>query len=298
MRRVAAFQPPQTAQSLLQTLEASDDWTLERPKILRPLGGGLTNTSYLIEVAGRPFVLRLAAKTSQQWGLDRQTELEVQQRAHHAGLAPEIIFSDLDTGIQVTEYIDGRHLQTSDIQQPAQRHRLIELLLGIQSLSPPRQGISPETWVTRYRTHLAVKTNSDVSTPLAGIHEKMVRLMDAQVPADWVLGHADFITENLIVTSCGAWVAIDWEFAGPRHPLFDLATLIEQQTVNDDLSHGLLTEFTAEKPLSGDAPEQLAQQRILIRYLNLLWHAVRGAEQRWILAQANKLEKGLSILKP
>ncbi len=268
-------------------------WRYGEPKILHRLNGAKTNEVYLIELDGERQVLRLEGLNSTLLGINRPLELHIQQLASAAGLAPKVIFSDVERGIMLTEYIDGRGWSHNDILCSNTSHQLTQLVADIQVLPAVESATGPFYWVTQYRQGLQNRGAEDdarLLEVLALFHEEIEPVLRKEGSERQWMGHSDLVAENLIFDLKGNLFALDWEYAGLRHPLFDLATVVENHDLTECASAALLTQFceTSGEYVTHEF-EQLHSQRLLVKYLNVLWQAMQGADNHWLLSEAKKL---------
>src|SRR5262249_37939767 len=73
------------------------------PYALEPLGGGLTNHNFKIEVGGETFVLRLGGKDTELLGIDRNAEHAAARVAAGLGIGPGVV--DFVDGCLVTRFV-------------------------------------------------------------------------------------------------------------------------------------------------------------------------------------------------
>jgi thiamine kinase-like enzyme len=104
-----------------------------RPIIVTQLTGGKTNQSFLLESDGRKLAMRLNSPAVALPGVDRANEARIWQAASNAGLAPAVLHIDTQSGLLVTEYIDGASLDASEIDDPL-IDRLVRLLADVHEL--------------------------------------------------------------------------------------------------------------------------------------------------------------------
>jgi hypothetical protein len=81
----------------------------------QPLAGGITNTNFLVDHAGRRYVVRIGGDIDVH-GVLRRNELAASRAAHAAGIAPEVVHAE--PGALVLAFVDGRTLGPDDIRGP------------------------------------------------------------------------------------------------------------------------------------------------------------------------------------
>ena len=71
------------------------------------LRGGLSNVNFVVEDAGRKFVVRIGGD-NEAHGVVRKNELAASRAAHAAGVAPRVAYAE--PGVLVLDFIEGRTL--------------------------------------------------------------------------------------------------------------------------------------------------------------------------------------------
>src|SRR6059036_1342093 len=120
--------------------------------IVSPLGGGLTNRNYRIDVDGQSYVLRVAGKDAALLGIDRACEVACSRAAAALGVGPEVIAYLPEHEAMVRRFVPGRVLTAEEVQQPDVLSRVTETLRRYHG-APPGEGIfSPFATVRSYYT--------------------------------------------------------------------------------------------------------------------------------------------------
>src|SRR5438309_7700534 len=74
---------------------------------IEPLGGGITNRNFRVEVGDETFVLRIGGEDTQLLGIDRSSEHAASRVAAELGLAPQVVAFVEPEGYLVTRYVEG-----------------------------------------------------------------------------------------------------------------------------------------------------------------------------------------------
>lgn len=237
------------------------------PGTYRELQSGLTNRSYLIEVDGRPHVLRLDTAQTEKLGLDRAREYEIQRRAAGAGLAPRILAAAPDEGWLVYEYLEGTALTAEDLADPATLEAIGDLLRAVHALPGSGQVLDVDGAAERY----AAIVRSDPG--LRRFAQRCVGIVSGTAPPSEIrCCHNDVVAANII--SRGGLSLIDWEYAADNDPLFDLACLAGYHDLGEEAVEVLLRAY-AGRP-DGRIRTRLAEQRRLFDALQWLWLAAQA----------------------
>jgi len=84
-----------------------------------PLGGGITNHNFKVEVDGDTFVLRIGGKDTELLGIDRETERAASEMAAAVGVGPEVVAFVRPEGYLVTRFLEGRPIPPEEMRSPA-----------------------------------------------------------------------------------------------------------------------------------------------------------------------------------
>src|SRR6266516_3216947 len=103
-------------------------WPDGSPRV-EPLGGGITNHNFKVEVDGEAFVLRIGGKDTELLGIDRRDEHEASLAAARAGVAPEVVRFLEPEGYLVTRFVAGRPIPPEELRRPENLERAARLLL-------------------------------------------------------------------------------------------------------------------------------------------------------------------------
>jgi thiamine kinase-like enzyme len=241
------------------------DWDGNAAK-WRELKGGLTNRSYLVEKGSDSFVLRLNAEHTSVFNLDRISEMDIVAQAAAAGLAPELVFADVDSGILLYRYIPGQAWGVADLDDDRNLEALAELLRRVHDL--PLSGIrfDPIAVADRYTRNLE-------SRP--GLHDFACRceeiIAGMPVCAEFRCCHNDVVASNVIADP--DLKLLDWEYACDNDPLFDLASLIGFHNLDSDRQAVLLNAYAGG--MDSGLAEGLEIQVRLYDAIQWLWLANR-----------------------
>lgn len=222
----------------------------------RQFAGGLGNWNFLIEIDGRPFVLRRPPSGPLPAGAnDMAREYRILSRLHpHFPVAPCSPLFCADPGVigapfLLIEYREGVVVRAevpaelaSRLDPQAFTSRAVDVLARLHALDPAAVGLQdlgrPEGMVARQARNWTLRAQGafDDRVPRA--------LLDV---AQWLAGpapqaqrvsilHSDFKFDNLIVSPDSADIValIDWDMGTLGDPLLDLAILLSYWAEPDD----------------------------------------------------------------
>lgn len=230
------------------------------------LKGGLSNRNYLIQAAGERCVMRLNAEHGHAISQDRSCELTILGNAAAAGLAPQIVYSDIENGILLTEFLPDNVWSKSDLRSDEKLALLADLLRNVHALPTCGVRLDLNLSAARYEEYLKRRH---------GLHAFATQCVEviASIPASrqLVCCHNDIVAENII--GVNSLKLIDWEYAGDNDPFFDLASLIGFHNLDRQKSDVFLDAYTGG--INDEHRERLADQLRIFDAIQWLWLASR-----------------------
>ncbi len=227
--------------------------------------GGLTN---LVFRAGE-YCLRIPGKGTEEY-INRANEAVAAREAAKAGVSPDVLHFDAETGLMVTRFVEGAATMTPD----AFKHR---------TGSPGRAGAtfrqlhaSGAVFPFRFELfsmiddYLKILSTKDVELP-EGYHDvvreaETVREALAASPVKPVACHCDPLCENFLDTGERMWI-VDWEYSGMNDPMWDLGDLSVEGGFSGEQDEEMLTAY-----FGGEAsPEDRGRMVIYKAMCDLLW---------------------------
>ena len=254
----------------------------------------------LAERAGQRFVLRIDRPGGAVPGLSRPAELAVLHWAATANLGPTVVASA--PGVVLLHYLDGRNWTADDLRDPQRLARAGRLLRrlheagrgvgqvgGVGNKFPPTGGRSEfirdpgcSSPLPRL-ADLAQAYADHIHTPEArATAARILKLLPEPGPGEATLCHRDPTAPNLLETPEGELKLLDWEYAGPGDPLYDLAVIIEHHALDDAAADTLLQAWAGGSATDTDvrqARERLSPAREAYRLVVQLWQAVADSDQ-------------------
>lgn len=195
-------------------------WRSRDPAV-EGLKGGLSNESYVVNDRGTKFVVRFG-RDFPFHHVDRGREAATARAAHAAGFGPRIVHSA--PGVLVSEFIDARTFSAADVR--ANGERIAGLVARFHRQMPAHVRGAPALFhvphVIRDYAATLGEANSRWSPRLGGFLALAGELEAEQVPLPLVFGHNDLLPANFLDDGNRLWL-IDYEYAGFASPMFDLA---------------------------------------------------------------------------
>ncbi|MER9418540.1 phosphotransferase family protein [Mesorhizobium sp. M0306] len=227
--------------------------------------GGLTNLVF----RGKDFCLRIPGKGTEEY-INRANEAVAAREAAKAGVSPEVLHVDAETGVLVTRFVAGAETMSPEKFKtrpgsPARAGKAFRKLHTSRAVFPFRFEL-----FAMIDDYLQVLSTKDVALP-SGYHDvvreaEAVRSALAAHPLPLVACHCDPLCENFLDTGDRMWI-VDWEYSGMNDPLWDLGDLsVEGQFDAAQEEEMMLTYF-------GGEPRPAERGRIVIykAMCDLLW---------------------------
>lgn len=202
-----------------------------------PLTGGGINETYRVELSNDVPVVARIARQAVPWFTD---ESQIMARARAVGvptpqvLGVEQLHHDGEVlSLSIQRFVPGRSLDELVHELPAtDLQRLVmnagELLARVHGIVPDR-GLRHELRLPEERVvaRVARIVHEALGPAAAAVVERGADVLREKLmtrPSPPVrLAHGDFLPKNLLVEDGAIVGVIDWEFAGPASPAFDLA---------------------------------------------------------------------------
>jgi len=246
-----------TTDRLTHTLAQWSSWKVcpaRQPELLRKLGGK-SNDAFLVSDGSSQFVVRIN-RPAGNLGVDRRRELQILEDIAAREYAPCVVYGNQE--VLVTRYASGGHPD-----RDGYRSWLVEAGRLFRAIHETPTRVTS----TLDPLNRAVRYFHAIDNPGRLVSECVeVLLQRPRVTPDKIcLCHNDLLAENIIANQDG-WIAIDWEYAAPGDPVFDLAVLVEILGADDEGVELLLAGYGAEL-----SREQLDYYRDLYRLIDILW---------------------------
>ncbi|HMA14835.1 MAG: phosphotransferase [Bacteroidota bacterium] len=209
----------------------------------QPLSGGITNVNYLVEDAGRRYVVRVGDDIPIHQVM-RFNELAASRAAAEAGISPAVIHHE--PGVLVLDYIDGRTLAAEDLRRPEILEQALPLVAKVHRELPQYlRGPALAFWVfhvIRDYGWTLKEGNSPHATLLPVLLTLAAKLEQAVGPVEVVFGHNDLLPANFLDDGERLWL-IDWDYAGFNSPLFDLGGLASNNQLSPAQEEWMLETY-------------------------------------------------------
>lgn len=224
-------------------------WAGARGIKTSPLGGGITNRNFRVDVDGESFVLRIGGEKTELLGINRRHERSANEAAAAIGLAPEVVYFIEPEGYLVTRFLAANPLpgpemvKRENIRRVALALRQFHAIPGIPGDFSPFQTVDAYAEIAR-RYGVAFPGNFGwLMARRQEIESALRRFPFTPRPC-----HNDLLNENFL--DDGNIRILDWEYAGMGDPAFDLANFSVHHNFSDEQERTLLEAYLTATPLS------------------------------------------------
>jgi len=233
-----------------------------RAATIEPLGGGITNRNFKVELGRETFVLRIGGKDTELLGIDRSAEHAASRIAAELGLAPEVVAFLEPEGYLVTRYVDGE-VGKLDVTRVGAALRRLHDGPALPSRFDSFRVVEAYR-ATALKHGVVVPSSYKRASELADAIER--RRRDAsQCPC-----HNDLLNANFIDDGDRLWI-VDWEYAGMGDPFFDLGNFAVNHELDAEGERALLEAYGSD---DGDA---LVLMRFMSDFREAMWGVVQQA---------------------
>ncbi len=229
---------------------------------VEPLGGGITNRNFRVEVGDESFVLRIGGEDTELLGIDRTAEHVASLAAAELGLAPDVVAFVEPGGYLVTRFAEG---QVGEVDV-AQVGAALARLHGGPAVASRFDSFRV---VEAYRA-IAEERGVPIPSAYAAAGELAARIEERRRGAPLCFCHNDLLNANFIAERGRLWI-VDWEYAGMGDPYFDLGNFAVNHELDTDGERILLDAY------GGGDPETLTLMRFMSDFREAMWGVVQQA---------------------
>jgi thiamine kinase-like enzyme len=258
-----------------------------------PLGGGITNTNFIVDDQGERFVVRVGDDIPLH-GIMRFNEIAAARAAHAVGISPEIVYSA--NGIFIMRFIEGRTFSEKDVREQQNLERILHLIRVCHNEIPKHfKGPALVFWpfhVCRNYILTAKNGNSrmmDFFPRFLDINEELEKTVGE---INLIFGHNDLLAANLIDDGKRLWL-LDWDYAGYNTALFDLANLSSNNALSSKQEDWILETYH-QQPVTDRLRRRLAAMKCVSLLRETLWSIVSEIHSTLDFDYVNYTSKNLS----
>jgi thiamine kinase-like enzyme len=229
---------------------------------IEPLGGGITNRNFKVQVDGQDLVLRVGGKDTELLGIDRAAEHFASRVAAELGLGPEVVAFVEPEGYLVTRYVDGE-VGKVDVGWVG------------EALSRLHDGPALPGRFDSFRVveeYCATAREHGVAVPSAYARSKDIAELIERRRSGTTFRpcHNDLLSANFIDDGTRLWL-VDWEYAGMGDPFFDLGNFAVNNELTAESEQVLLAAYGT------DDRDALVLMRFMSDFREAMWGIVQLA---------------------
>jgi len=258
-----------------------------------PLGGGITNTNFIVDDQGERFVVRVGDDIPIH-GIMRFNEIAAARAAHAVGISPEIVYSA--NGIFIMRFIEGHTFSEQDVREQQNLERILDLIRACHNEIPKHfKGPALVFWpfhVCRNYILTAKEGNSrmmDFFPRFLDINEELEKTVGE---INLIFGHNDLLAANFIDDGKRLWL-LDWDYGGYNTALFDLANLSSNNALSPKQEDWILETYH-QQPVTDRLRRRLAAMKCASLLRETLWSIVSEIHSTLDFDYVNYTSKNLS----
>jgi thiamine kinase-like enzyme len=248
-------------------------WKGEEVKVSQ-LSGGLTNENYLVQSAGRRYVMRIPGRSTDLLSIDRANEVYNTKAAATTGIGPQVLEHVPGLDVLVLEFIPGATMSAHTLQS---REMAARMASSFHRLHRSPRFLKDFDMFRLIESYLGIVDEHEVAIP-AGYRDKLpvVAMIERAVSAGSlprVPCHNDLLCENFIDDGVALRI-VDYELSGNNDPCFDLGNTAQEAELDADLRAALCAEYFGRE----DA-QQLARMNLFALMSDIgwtLWGAIQA----------------------
>jgi thiamine kinase-like enzyme len=225
-----------------QVVDYMPSWAGRRVDIT-PVGGGLTNTNYRVDVDGKPHFVRLPGTSTDLLAVDRANEIYNARAASETGVAPQLLQVLPDDDVMVFQFIEGETMSPERLQTPGMPGRIATALRGLHGgprfLHDFDMFRLVETYLATTEQH-GVRIPDDYRSHLPVVGEIEAAVRRHALPT--APCHNDLLAENYIDDGRQLWL-IDFEYSGNNDPCFELGNTCQELQYSPDQHEELCAAY-------------------------------------------------------
>ena len=216
-----------------QVIEQIPSWADQSLKV-SPLGGGLTNSIFRVDVGGVLFVVRIPGASTELLAVDRVNEHFNTRAAAEAGICPKVAHFLPDENVIVLEFIQADTMTIEQLQQPGLPTRMAQ---SLKQLHAGPRFLHEFNMFRLTEQYLQITEQREIRIPedFRSYLPKVAQIeaVFKQRPLPTVPCHNDLLAGNYMDDGQKLWL-IDFEYSGNNDPTFELGNTCQEQQFNEE----------------------------------------------------------------
>ncbi|MBS0232205.1 MAG: phosphotransferase [Proteobacteria bacterium] len=262
------------------------------PVTLTPLIGGLCNRNFVAETQSHKFVVRVGEDIPIH-GISQAFVENAMRAAASIGVSPVLRYAS--TGISVSDFIVGRHLLPSDLENESVLAGLVSRLRELHH-SKLETGSLAYFWpfqVVRGYIRYCRGRRSRLENELDTLSEYTSTLERFVSPFLPVFTHNDVVPQNAMLDNDGRVYLIDWDYGAYGHPFFDLAGITANADIHHEIDARILELYAGST--NSELWKQFRVFKLIVNLREMLWGAVQELASK---LDSERVEAGMASIYP
>ncbi len=228
-------------------------------KSIEEIFSGFSNQNFLINDA---YVLRIPLKNKDE-SINYNDEADIYNAISVLNYVEKIVYYSTDTGVKISKFIHG----SKSYKDTPSDYEIISVAKLLKKFHKAKINVSAKyDMFSRLKLY---KQNIKDDELLNQDYENIVikNVKNCFDKEDMCLCHNDLVKGNILFTYSKTYF-IDWEYAGMNNPLFDIASFISENNLNENQKELFLKTYFGYKLSS------LNKKRIsnFIEFLDILFY--------------------------
>ena len=218
----------QNERDLLEAINRIDDWKGREIKY-EPVVGGITNPNWKVTVEGKAFFVKIPGRGTEAF-IDRDNAHIASVIAANEGIGPAVYYYFEDTGVEVTEFLEGyRTLNFGDVFNKEIFYKIIDTIRKFHQHKETKLPITKTPFEQTFEMMSLAKELGGYMPPEIDRMEWLAQIIEESIMTagiDYVPTHNDHWTANYLYDGkTGDLRLTDFEYASMSDGVWDLANI-------------------------------------------------------------------------
>lgn len=244
------------------------DWR-ERPVSYEPVPGGISNPNWRVHVEGAPhsFFVKIPGEGTEMF-IDRRTANEAGRKAHAAGVGARIIHFFPETGVEVSEFVEGLRTSTNaDFLDPVVRFNGLRALKAFNDSIPLSQHKTTFDMIDEHFEQ-ALMLGGEFPQDFGWLNRRYREARHALEASGLDLAPCmnDTLAGNFLLHADGRVMLVDFEYASTNDRAAELALWFSEMCFSPDVEAEMIEEYYGRLD-----PALLARVSLFKALVDLKW---------------------------
>ena len=231
----------------------------------RTISEGLTNTSFIFQIAGVDYIYRHPGEGTESI-INRRNEKTSLVKAKEFGIDPTYIYMDVLEGWKISKYISK--FREPDYDSKEDSKKVLEVLRRLHSL-PVEVNYGMNPWEDAIAMEQLLKEKDSLCFEKYESLKNKIQLLYKRTIGDGVkkcFCHGDTYRPNWMILDNGSVILIDWEYSGFSDPGIDIGYYIVDAMYDFDDARWFISEYLNHQQSEKEMFHYLAYTAIIAYY--------------------------------